>query len=114
MTSSRLPHTTCRSLLAGRLICADTTLPRQVIQYKGPCLVHEPFVNEIHSTVFYSRVVLLSTLPPCRLLRRAAELTSPDCVAATLADYLLPADKLDTGLLVSLEPTPTLITISQA
>ena len=76
--------------------------------------MHEPLVNEIHSTVFYSRVVLLSALPSCRLLRRAAELTSPDSIASTLADYLLPADKLDTGLLVSLEAAPTLITISQA
>ena len=76
--------------------------------------MHEPFVNEIHSTVFYSRVVLLSALPACQLLRRAASLTSPALIASTLADYLLPVDKLDTGLLVSLEAAPTLITISQA
>ena len=109
-----LPPVTCRSLLAGKLICRDTVMPRQVIHYKGPRLEHEPLVNEIHSTVFFSRVILSSAVPPRELLSLAAVTPSPHAVAAMLGDYLLPADSLGTGLLISLEPVPAVITVSQA
>ena len=109
-----LPPVTCRSLLAGKLICRDAIMPQQVIQYKGPRLEHEPFVNEIHSTVFFSRVILTSAVPPLELLSQAAATHSPHTVAAMLGDCLLPADSLGTGLLISLEPVPAVITVSQA
>lgn len=112
--TSRLPLIACRSLLAGKLICRDAVMPRRVIRFKGPRLEHEPFVNEIHSTAFFSRVILSSSVPPRELLRQAAATPSTGAAAAMLGDYLLPADSLGHGLLISLEPTPAVITVSQA
>ena len=109
-----LPLITCRSLLVGKLICRDAVIPRQIIHFKGPRMVHEPFVNEIHSTSFFSRVILLSATPPYRLLQEAAKTLSPDTIADLLSDYLSPVSSLDTGLLISLEPSPVIITVSQA
>lgn len=83
----------------------------QVIRYNGPRLVHEPFLNELHSTVFATRVILTNPSVPIPLLKQATTTASYITAAEMLADYLEPLDSIGTATLVALDGNPSVVTV---